>query len=133
MKTTISTDGDFVSAHFGRCPQFTIVEIDDGVVVNKEIMNNPGHHPGYLPEFFHKMGVTCIIAGGMGMNAKNLFDNYKISQFTGISGKIDDVIAQLTAGTLVAGDSFCNPDSGKGYGVDKSVCDHEGSGHGGEQ
>ena len=28
MKIAISTDGDFVSAHFGRCPSFTIVDIE---------------------------------------------------------------------------------------------------------
>ena len=32
MKAAISTDGGFVSAHFGRCPSFTIVEMEDGQV-----------------------------------------------------------------------------------------------------
>jgi len=36
LKVAISTDGDFVSAHFGRCPEFTIVDIKDGKVKKKE-------------------------------------------------------------------------------------------------
>ena len=29
MRVAISTDGDFVSAHFGRCPSFTIIDIEN--------------------------------------------------------------------------------------------------------
>ena len=132
MKTVISTDGDYVSAHFGRCPSFTIVNIEDDKITNKEVIDNPGHHPGFLPEFFYKRGIECIIAGGMGMNAQNLFNQYNIKQFIGISGRIDDIISQLIAGTLISGDSLCKPGAGKGYGVDKTVCDHDNHEHGGE-
>ena len=30
MRIAISTDGSSVSGHFGRCPSFTIVDIEDG-------------------------------------------------------------------------------------------------------
>ena len=35
MRAAISTDGEYVSAHFGRCPYFTIVSIDDGKITKK--------------------------------------------------------------------------------------------------
>ena len=133
MKAVISTDNNYVSAHFGRCPSFTIIEIENKKVINKEIINNPGHHPGYLPQFFNEKGVECIIAGGMGRNAVNLFDQFNIKQYVGISGKIEDVINQLVEGTLITGDSLCNPGKGKGYGVDKTVCDHDNNSNGGEE
>ena len=62
MKFAISTDSGQVSAHFGRCPQFTIGTIEDGVYVGQEVIENPGHHPGFLPEFLGNMGVKFIIA-----------------------------------------------------------------------
>jgi len=65
MKIAISTDGDIVSAHFGRCPSFTIVNIEEGKVVNKDVVDNPGHQPGALPKFLHEKGVDSIVAGGM--------------------------------------------------------------------
>lgn len=132
MRAVISTDGDYVSAHFGRCPSFTIVDIEDGKIKNKEVIGNPGHHPGFLPEYFYKKGIEFIIAGGMGMNAQNLFNQFNIKQYVGISGKIDDVIEQLINGALISGDSLCKPGAGKGYGVDKTVCDHDNHEHGGE-
>ena len=125
MKVAISTDGKYVSAHFGRCPTFTIIEIQDDKVIQNEEIQNPGHHPGYLPQFFHEMGVECIIAGGMGGRATGLFDQYNIHPIMGITGKIEDVITRLLKGTLAGGESLCKPGLGKGYGLDKTECDHE--------
>jgi predicted Fe-Mo cluster-binding NifX family protein len=73
MRIAISTDGDNVSAHFGRCPSFTIVDIDDGTIKKKEVIENPGHQPGVIPQFLHKRGVDCIVAGGMGIRAQGFF------------------------------------------------------------
>ncbi len=128
MRIAISTEGDAVSAHFGRCPVFTIVDIEKGVVVKKEEIANPGHHPGFLPEFLHGKGVDCIIAGGMGQRAVQLFDDEGIKVIVGISGSIEDVVNEVSNGTLVGGESLCKPGAGKGYGLDKTVCDHSNEG-----
>lgn len=125
MKVVVSTDGEYVSAHFGRCPTFTVLEIQDGKVIKDEEIQNPGHHPGYLPQFFHDMGVECIIAGGMGGRASELFAQFNILPVLGISGKIQNVISELLSGTLKGGESLCRPGQGKGYGLDKTECDHE--------
>ena len=124
MRIAISTDGDFVSAHFGRCPTFTFIDIEDGKAAKRSEVANPGHQPGAIPEFLHQNGVQCIICGGMGMRATSFFQQYGIKTMLGISGKIDEIIEELKKGTLVAGVSLCKPGSGKGYGLDKTVCDH---------
>lgn len=126
MKIAISTDNGMVSAHFGRCPEFTIVEIENGAVKNKEVIANPGHHPGFLPQFLHERGVSCIVAGGMGHRAQGLFAEKGIETIVGISGNISDVVQSLLAGTLKGGESLCRPGAGKGYGVEKTECDHPG-------
>ena len=125
MRLAISTDRGFVSPHFGRCPSFTIVDIKDGKLISKQVIENPGHHPGFLPEFLHGKGVECIIAGGMGQRAVGLFDEQGIKTLVGISGKVDEVIDKLLKGTLEGGESLCRPGSGRGYGLDKTECDHE--------
>ena len=125
MKIAISTDGDFISSHFGRCPEYTILDIENGKVTKREVIENPGHHPGFLPQFLKERGVNCIIAGGMGMRAKDLFSEAKIDTILGVEGKIQDAIDKLLAGTLEGGESLCIPESGKGYGIDKSECDHK--------
>ncbi|MFH1459415.1 MAG: NifB/NifX family molybdenum-iron cluster-binding protein [Candidatus Omnitrophota bacterium] len=124
MKIAISTDGDLVSAHFGRCPAFTIVEIEQNKIISSEILNNPGHHPGFLPRFLHEKGVQAIVAGGMGMRARELFSEVNIQTIMGISGKVDNVIEAFINGKLEGGESLCSPGAGKGYGVEKTACDH---------
>ena len=125
MKYAISTDEDYVSGHFGRCPEFTILDIEDGKVISREVIENPGHQPGFLPQFLKEKGVGCIISGGMGPRAKELFSEAKIDTILGVDGKIQDVIDKLLSGTLKGGEDICKPGAGKGYGIDKSECDHE--------
>lgn len=126
MKIAISTDGTSVSSHFGRCPSFTILDIQGENLIAKEIINNPGHHPGFLPQFLKEQGVECIIAGGMGMRATTLFAEAGIKTILGITGSIDDIVNQILRGTLKGGESLCKPGSGKGYGLDKTECNHGG-------
>ena len=128
MRIAVSTDGDQVSAHFGRCPLFTIVDIEDGKVSKKEVVDNPGHQPGLIPQFLHEKGVECIIAGGMGMRAQGFFNDLGMKAIVGVSGKVDEAIDQLAKGTLKGGVSLCKPGLGKGYGVEKEECDHPDEG-----
>ncbi len=124
MRIAISTDGGNVSAHFGRCPSFTIVDIEGGKVTGKEVISNPGHHPGFLPKFLHDKGVNCIVAGGMGQRAIQLFAEQGIEGVVGVGGQVDIVVEKIVNGTLEGGESLCKPGGGRGYGLDKTECDH---------
>ena len=125
MKIAISTDGDAVSAHFGRCPSFTILALENGKIVERKTLDNPGHEPGFLPGFLHEQGAECIIAGGAGPRAITLFEEKGMQVILGISGAIEDVISQIESGELKGGESLCQPGGGKEYGLDKSTCNHE--------
>ena len=124
MKVAISTDGDYVSAHFGRCPSFTIAEIDGETILSREVVANPGHQPAFLPQFLSEKGVGLIIAGGMGRRAEALFAEKNIQILVGVTGRVDKVIEKLISGTLEGGETLCRPGAGRGYGVEKDECDH---------
>ena len=119
MKICISSDSGIVSAHFGRAPEFTLVTIENNQVVEKKILQNPGHTIGSIPKFISDEGAKCMISGGMGHRAQNFFNEYGIEVIMGISGNIDDVINKILNGTLEGGESLCSPGGGKGYGVEK--------------
>lgn len=108
MKIAISTDGDNVAAHFGRCPEYTVVEVENGKIEKKGKVENPGHRPGFLPKFLSDMGVTHIITGGMGPRAQGLFTQYNIETVIGASGPVDEVIQKYLDGELVLGESQCD-------------------------
>ncbi len=124
MRVAIPTDGERVSAHFGRCPTFTILDIDDGRVVGKELIENPGHQPGFIPQFLHDKGVNFIIAGGMGPRAAEIFGALGIDAIVGVEGSISDTVQLLLQGRLRSGSSLCQHGAGKGYGLDKAICEH---------
>ena len=124
MKIAIPTDKKAVAPHFGRCPSFTIVEIKDNEVTSRETVENPGHQPGYIPEFLSGIGVDTIIAGGMGPRAMELFDSNNIGYILGAEGNIEEVIESFLKSELKSSKSPCIPGSGKGYGIDKTGCDH---------
>ncbi len=111
MRIAISTDGLNVASHFGRCPEYTIVDIEDASVVKKERIPNPGHAPGVLPAFLSERGVEFIIAGGMGPRAQGFFAQYKIETIIGAAGPVDKVIEDFVKGELTVGESQCDHDS----------------------
>ncbi|HHT47306.1 MAG TPA: hypothetical protein GX004_08505 [Firmicutes bacterium] len=109
-KVAIASDGSVVAQHFGRCPAYTLVEIDNGKPVNKNVIPNPGHQPGFLPRFLSEKGVSCVIAGGMGPRAQNLFKERGINVIVGVTGPIDEVIESYLSGNLIGGESLCGHD-----------------------
>ncbi|NLU10408.1 MAG: dinitrogenase iron-molybdenum cofactor [Tepidanaerobacter acetatoxydans] len=110
MKIAIPTDKGQVSAHFGHCEEFTIYDVDESEkkVNSKECITNPGHQPGFLPGFLAKQGINCIIAGGMGLKAKQLFDQNNIQTITGAAGIVDEVIQDYLEGNLISKESYCD-------------------------
>jgi len=94
MRVAIATEGNFVAQHFGRCPGFTIFDIENGKILNKTFVENPGykaHQPGQVPMFLRRQSVTHVIAGGMGPNAVMNLQAAGIKVFEA-HGKIKDAI-----------------------------------------
>jgi predicted Fe-Mo cluster-binding NifX family protein len=108
MRVAVSTDGNMVAAHFGRCEAYTIGDIEDGAVVKTERIVNPGHEPGFLPGYLAERGVACIVAGGMGPRAYGLFAERGIQTIVGVSGSVAGALAALAKGELKAGESTCD-------------------------
>jgi predicted Fe-Mo cluster-binding NifX family protein len=120
MKIAISTERGSVSAHFGHCPSYTIVDIQDGKVTRRDEIPNPGHSPGFLPGFLAEKGVEVIIAGGMGPRAQGLFAEKNIETIIGVQGPVEEVIARFLQGQLEAEQDLC--DHGSHH---DGPCEHE--------
>ncbi|HYE82217.1 MAG TPA: NifB/NifX family molybdenum-iron cluster-binding protein [Clostridia bacterium] len=65
-RIAISSDGNYVSSHFGRCPFYTLVDIEGNKTVKKLEIGNPRHSPGIIPQYLHNKGADMIVCGGMG-------------------------------------------------------------------
>jgi len=65
----------------------------------------------------------------MGNRAQMLFAEKNITPIIGVTGKIEEVMEKFAQGKLEAGESFCKPGAGKGYGLEKEECDHPNEKH----
>lgn len=63
MKIAVASVGTEVGGHFGHCEHFRIYTVENGQVVGEELVPNPEHKPGFLPNFLGDMGVEVVIAG----------------------------------------------------------------------
>ncbi|MGB4503591.1 MAG: NifB/NifX family molybdenum-iron cluster-binding protein [Syntrophaceticus sp.] len=108
MKVAVPSEGTDICAHFGHCESFTIVEMEDGKVINKQTLEAPPHEPGLLPRLLAEKGVNVVIAGGMGSRAQQLFAQQDIKVITGASGSIDDALAAFIQGNLKTGPNACD-------------------------
>lgn len=107
MKIAIASDNKIVSAHFGHCEGFEVYEVEDGKIIKREFIENPGHRPGFLPVFLNEKGIDVIISGGMGGSAQKLFDENNIKAIVGAVGKSDDAADAYVAGELESTGDFC--------------------------
>ncbi len=112
MIIAVAAENSMVARHFGRCPGYSIFEIEDGLVTGKREIANPGHEPGFLPRYLAGMGVRYMIAGGMGHRAQALFADQGIDTCVGIEGPVDEAVKDFIAGSLKSGISTCDHDSG---------------------
>jgi len=107
MKVAFATDGSQVAPHFGRCECYTVAEIEGGRIASREVLQNPGHEPGFLPAYLAQQGVNCIVAGGMGPRAEGLFAEREILTITGVTGSVEEALGALLRGELKGGESLC--------------------------
>ncbi len=107
-RIAVAASDGAVAAHFGRCQQYLLVTADQGQVQDKTTIDNPGHRPGFLPQFLAERDVDCIIAGGMGPRAQQMFQNMDIEVVVGAVGPVDDVIEQYLSAELETGEDLCD-------------------------
>lgn len=108
MKIAVASTGNTVAEHFGHCPNFTVYEIDGGKIITRKSIPNPGHRPGFLPNFLGDLGVAVIISGGMGGGAVDIFNERNIEVVTGARGDAEAAVLGYLNGTLKSSGSICH-------------------------
>jgi predicted Fe-Mo cluster-binding NifX family protein len=108
MRVAVSADDakgldSVVSPHFGRCPYFVFVELDEQTVETVEAVDNPyygRHQPGQVPAFIQDQQADVMLTGGMGRRAISFFEQYGIQAATGASGTVRHALEQYLGGAL---------------------------------
>ncbi len=94
MRLAITTENNQVSMHFGQCPEFTIVDIENNKMTNKTTVPNNTVHGGggcVTVDEILKHNIQHVISGGMGNGAKQKFAVNKVTVSSFI-GTVDQAI-----------------------------------------
>jgi predicted Fe-Mo cluster-binding NifX family protein len=109
MKFAIPLAEGKLTAHFGHCQEFAIIEVENDQIKNKEILVPPLHEPGALPRWLHEIGANVIIASGMGQRAIDLFSQNSISVVIGAPFlEPEGLVTSYIDSTLATGDNLCD-------------------------
>lgn len=108
IKIAVASENEMVTGHFGHCSNFNIFETEKASITKSESIPNPGHKPGFLPNFLNDMGVNVIISGGMGSGAMDIFKEKGIKIITGASGNAENAVKEYLSGTLKSKDVVCH-------------------------
>ena len=108
MKIAIASEGKMVTEHFGHCEGFNIFVEENRKIISREFVPNPGHRPGFLPNYLNELGVDVIISGGMGGGAIDIFNEKGIEVITGASGDAEAAANNYLQGKLKSTGSVCH-------------------------
>ncbi|MDX9831061.1 MAG: NifB/NifX family molybdenum-iron cluster-binding protein [Anaerolineae bacterium] len=108
MRIAVSADNNeglnsTVSPHFGRCPHFVLVDVEDQEIRDVQSVDNPyygNHQPGQVPGFIASHGANVMLTGGMGGRAIMFFQEYGIEGVTGAYGTVKQAVEHYLGGQL---------------------------------
>ena len=123
MRIAVSVDNkqgldSIVSAHFGRCPHYILVDVENHNITGIQEVDSPfyGHHqPGQVPGFIHSLGADVMLAGGMGGRALLFFQQFGIEGVTGAYGTVRQSVERYLGGEL-RGAAPCKESQEHGHG-----------------
>ena len=108
IRIAIASEGKNVTEHFGHCEAFLVYDVENGKIIKEESLPNPGHKPGFLPNYLADRGVNVIISGGMGGGAVDIFNERNVEVIVGASGDAKIAVEKYLNGELKTTGSICH-------------------------
>lgn len=108
-KIAVPESNGMLCAHFGHASVFSVYETEGKEIKNITSAVPPPHAPGVIPRWLSDLGVTDVIAGGLGQRAINIFNENGINVYTGAEIKApEQLVIELLEDRLIAGQNLCD-------------------------
>jgi predicted Fe-Mo cluster-binding NifX family protein len=127
MRLAVTYDNGEIFQHFGHTEQFKLYDVENGTIVNTQIVGSNGSGHGLLAGFLKQAEVDALICGGIGMGAQMALAEAGIKLYAGVQGSADEAAKALAAGTLdYDPDARCDHHEHHGGGSEPSGdCGHD--------
>lgn len=116
MRIAVTYEDGNIFQHFGHSEQFKLYDVEDGKIVNMQVVDTNGQGHGALAGFLTGAKVDVLICGGIGGGAQNALAQAGIQLYGGVVGSCDTAVEALLANNL-------------GYNPNVQ-CSHHGQGEG---
>ncbi len=132
MRIAVTYENGNIFQHFGHTEQFKLYDVEDGKILNSQIVDTNGSGHGALAGFLKAAEVDALICGGIGMGAQMALAEAGIKLYGGVQGNADEAAKALAEGNLnYDPDAKCDH---HGHHDGDHECGHHGNhecGHGG--
>ena len=124
-RLAVTYENGEVFQHFGHTEEFKVYEVEDGKIINSEIIGSNGSGHGALAGLLEKKKIDVLICGGIGGGAQAALAERGIELCAGASGNADEAVKAYLNGELVNTGANCNH-HGEGHSCGEHSCgDHE--------
>ena len=108
MKIAVTYDNGNVFQHFGHTEAFKVYEVEDGKVLNSQVIDSEGSGHGALAALLAGHKVDVLICGGIGGGAQAALAENGIELCAGASGSADEAVEAYLRGELVNTGANCD-------------------------
>jgi predicted Fe-Mo cluster-binding NifX family protein len=100
MKIAVTYENGNIFQHFGHTEQFKIYDVENGEIINAEVVSTNGQGHGALAGFLDDNDVDILICGGIGGGAKTALAEAEIKIYPGVKGACDKAVLDFAMGRL---------------------------------
>ena len=86
MRIAVTYENGEIFQHFGHTAQFKLYDVEDGKIVQEQVVDTNGSGHGALAGFLQAAGADCLICGGIGMGAQMALADAGVKLYGGVQG-----------------------------------------------
>ncbi|MBI4795481.1 MAG: P-loop NTPase [Deltaproteobacteria bacterium] len=94
LKFALPLDDGKLAAKFSQAQHFAFFTVKDRAIVDRETIPTPPHEPGGIPEILDDLGVTHVVAAGLGDKAQGLIQHKGIQVIPGNPQEAPETLVQ---------------------------------------
>lgn len=117
IKVAVPSRGNMVDEHFGHCESFTIFTVNDNKDIAEESRLTPPPACGCKSNLIStlvEMGITVLVAGGMGQGAVTYLNENGITVVRGAAGPVQGAVRAWLDGKLKDSAEICHAHGSEG-------------------